>query len=372
MHNDLQNDAPSKSHNEIILIGPIGTGKSTLGRLLAEALRLPQCSMDDVRWAYYKEIDYDEAVAKQKHDEGGFWPMYEYWKPFEAYAVERLLAEHHHCVIDFGGGHSVYEDDAMFARIQQVLAPYPNVVLVLPSPDDDESIEILNTREESLREMKPNINAHFIKHHSNRDLAKFVVYTKDKTPAQTRDEILARLGIQPMDFKRVDGFVHYAKDASRRSFYDATGQPLDRPPMTMWPSASAVVFNAEGQLLLQKRADNGFWGVPGGRVDIGESVAETCVREVREETGLEVAIERLIGVYSDPTQFQVGRYPDGNTVQYVNLCFLCRVTGGELKFSDESTDLGFFALDALPTPLLESNKARIQDAQANQAAAFIR
>ena len=371
---------------DMILIGPMGTGKSTIGKLLAAALHLPQRSMDDIRWAYYKEIGYDEALAKQKIDEEGFWALYQYWKPFEAHAVERLLAdaeaEHSACVIDFGAGHSVYEDDALFARIQQVLAPYPNVVLMLPSPDEDESVEILNSRNESLREMKPNINEHFIKHHSNRDLAKFVVFTKGRTPEETRDDILGLIGLKPAadaatDTAGVHSFIHgatdaHATDAHTKTFYDATGKKLDGPPMSLWPSASALVFDARGHLLLQKRADNGFWGLPGGRIDIGESIAETCVREVWEETGFEVAVERLVGVYSDPTQFQVGSYPDGNTVQYVNLCFVCHMTGGQMAVSDESTDIGFFALDALPTPLLESHKVRIQDAQANQAAAFIR
>lgn len=176
-------------YTDIILIGPIGAGKSTLGKLLSERLALPQCSMDDVRWDYYKEIGYDENIAKQKAEQN-FWELYQYWKPFEAHAVERLLSERHNCVIDFGAGHSVYEDDYLFNHIRQLLAPYKNIVLLLPSPDLDESIELLNAQNEFLRNMKPNLNDHFIKHHSNYDLAKFVVYTKGKTPEETCDEIL--------------------------------------------------------------------------------------------------------------------------------------------------------------------------------------
>jgi hypothetical protein len=82
---------------EIIVIGPIGAGKSTQARLLSERLGLPRCSMDDVRWSYYKEIGYDEALAKQISAKDGFLGLYRYWKPFEAHAVERLLAEHHDC-----------------------------------------------------------------------------------------------------------------------------------------------------------------------------------------------------------------------------------------------------------------------------------
>lgn len=166
--------------------------------------------------------------------------------------------------------------------------------------------------------------------------------------------------------------MDYAKDIDQKTFYDATGKQLSGPPNTLLPSACAVVFNQRGELLLQRREDNGFWGLPGGRTDIGESVAETCVRETREETGLHVKIDRLVGVYSDPTQYHVGSYKDGNVVQYVNLCFACSIVGGELQLSHESTELGFFALEHLPTPLLVSHKIRIQDAVANQVAAFIR
>ncbi|HCK65322.1 MAG TPA: shikimate kinase [Anaerolineae bacterium] len=175
---------------EIILIGPIGTGKSTVAELLSKRLNLPQFSMDDVRFDYYKEIGYDEEYANRKRQEEGLWAVYPYWKPFEAYAVERILIDHSNCIIDFGAGHSVYEDENLFERVQTALSAYPNVILLLPSADPDESVSILNEREEFLREMKPNINEHFIKHPSNHKLAKFIVYTKEKTPQETCDEIL--------------------------------------------------------------------------------------------------------------------------------------------------------------------------------------
>lgn len=177
-------------NSEIILIGPIGAGKSTVGELLSDKLRLPQVEMDELRTRYYREIGYDDALAKSKRESEGFWGLYQYWKPFEAYAVERLLSEYKDCVIDFGAGHSVYEDKKLFERVHAILAPYKNIFLLLPSPDVDESINILNEREAFLREMKPNINEHFIKHHSNYDLAKHIIYTKNKTPEETCEEIL--------------------------------------------------------------------------------------------------------------------------------------------------------------------------------------
>ena len=82
---------------------------------------------------------------------------------------------------------------------------------------------------------------------------------------------------------------------------DSSGQPLSKMPDSILPSTNGVVFNNRGEVLLQKRADNGCWGLPGGRVDIGESVEQGAVREVLEETGINVTVKRLIGIYSDPS-----------------------------------------------------------------------
>lgn len=180
---------------DIILIGPINAGKSTIGKLLASYLGIPQCSMDDWRWQYYKEIGYDENLAKQKQQTDGFWGVQKYWQPFEAYAVERLLAEHHNCIIDFGAGHSVYDNPGLFQKVKQVLDPYPNVFLLLPSRNKEESIRILKERSELMPDEILEINEHFVKHSSNYKLAKFIVYTKTKTPEETRNDILKILGV---------------------------------------------------------------------------------------------------------------------------------------------------------------------------------
>ena len=66
------------------------------------------------------------------------------------------------------------------------------------------------------------------------------------------------------------------------------------------PGVAAVIFNMAGQVLLQRRSDNGEWGLPGGIMEPGEEPAETLVREIREETALEVVPERIVGVYSGP------------------------------------------------------------------------
>ncbi len=141
--------------------------------------------------------------------------------------------------------------------------------------------------------------------------------------------------------------------------------------MTIRPGVAAVIFDGE-RVLLQRRDDNGRWGLPGGGVEPGESVRDAIVREVREETGLEVEPLRLIGVYSDPVNHQIVAYPDGNVIHYVSSVFECAVRGGTLACGAESLELGFFAADALPADTLPISCIRIVDALARQTGAFVR
>jgi hypothetical protein len=153
--------------------------------------------MDALSRCYYEEIGYDEEYARGLGRRDPLAAI-EYRKPFEAYAVERLFAEHSGCVFDLGAGHSVYEDTGLFARVRRVLESYRNVILILPSPDLDESVRILRGRlgvEEG--HWLDRLNEHSIRHCSNRDLAKITVYTEGKTLDQTCEEILGRVRVEP-------------------------------------------------------------------------------------------------------------------------------------------------------------------------------
>jgi shikimate kinase len=185
----------------VVLIGPLGAGKTTVGRLLAEKLDLPFCSVDQVRRDYYQQVGYDETLASQIAASGqGIRGLLRYSKPFEAQMVERILADHHG-IIDFGASNSVYEDRDLFARVETALAPCPHVILLLPSPDLDESAEILKSRlirmlTEAGKEFTDELfelNEYFVKHPSNHRLAKLVVYTKDRTPENICDELVQKI-----------------------------------------------------------------------------------------------------------------------------------------------------------------------------------
>ncbi len=137
------------------------------------------------------------------------------------------------------------------------------------------------------------------------------------------------------------------------------------------PSVSAVIRDERGHVLLGRRADSREWGLPGGNVEIGEDVTRAIRREVREETGLEVTLMRLVGVYSDPA-WQVVRYPDGRVVHYVTSLFECRVTGGALATSPETLDLAYFDPAALPEDTVPQHRMRIADAVTGYGGPFVR
>ena len=85
------------------------------------------------------------------------------------------------------------------------------------------------------------------------------------------------------------------------------------------PAAFAAVRNVAGEVLLVRRIDDGYWELPGGRLEVGESAAQAVIREVAEESGVSIALTGLSGVYSDPTHVLLD--PDGSVHQQLALCF---------------------------------------------------
>ena len=95
----------------------------------------------------------------------------------------------------------------------------------------------------------------------------------------------------------------------------------------------------DGSVLLERRADFGTWGVPGGALEEDETVEQGIAREVLEETGLEVVSMELLGVFSDPSR--IIEYDDGNSYRLLTLAFVASVAPGEPRVSEESLELRF-------------------------------
>ncbi|MDH6120615.1 NUDIX domain-containing protein [Kitasatospora sp. GAS204B] len=154
---------------------------------------------------------------------------------------------------------------------------------------------------------------------------------------------------------------------ARTEYYDDPDAPK---PNRVVVAASAVVTDDRGRILLQRRTDNGLYALPGGTMDLGESLPGTAVREVQEETGLAVEITGLVGTYTDPRH--IIAYSDGEVRQQFNVCFTARITGGELRISSESTDLQFVAPTEIENlPMHHTQRLRLQHFLEHRATPYL-
>lgn len=153
----------------------------------------------------------------------------------------------------------------------------------------------------------------------------------------------------------------------RRDYFNDPDAPKAN---SVVPSVVAAVRNQRGELLMIHRTDNNLWALPGGGHDVGESISDTVVREVREETGIEVEVTGLVGIYTNPRH--VMAYDDGEVRQQFSICFTARPVGGELATSTESREVrwvGPAGLDQLD--IHPSMRLRIDHALANRATPYI-
>ena len=144
--------------------------------------------------------------------------------------------------------------------------------------------------------------------------------------------------------------------ARRIDYYDDPAAPAAN---SIVPSVNVVVANDAGEILLIRRSDNDNWAVPGGAMDLGESLVDAAVRETLEETGIRVDVTGLVGIYTDPRHV-ILYTSDGEVRQEFSVVFTARPVGGEPTPSDESREVRWVAPDDLPSLAMDrSMRVRI-------------
>ncbi|HET9061095.1 MAG TPA: NUDIX domain-containing protein [Acidimicrobiales bacterium] len=136
-------------------------------------------------------------------------------------------------------------------------------------------------------------------------------------------------------------------------------------------ACGAVVQDREGRVLLMRRTDDGTWCLPGGGIEPGETWAGAAQRQCLEETGWEIDLHGLLGIYSDPGT-QTHRYPGGPRVQFCGVVFMGTAKRYVEASDGEATETSFFPLGELPEPLFRPDQTVLQDARSPGERPFIR
>lgn len=133
-------------------------------------------------------------------------------------------------------------------------------------------------------------------------------------------------------------------------------------------SSVVCITNEKGEILLQKRSTkDDVWGLPGGAVELGESIEEAAIREVKEETGFDIKIDNLVGVYS---KYFI-QYRNGDCVQAICTLFKGSITGGDKNVDNiETFDLQFFDKDNIPRLSFHQHLDMINDFIENRTGVF--
>ncbi|NYI97293.1 8-oxo-dGTP pyrophosphatase MutT (NUDIX family) [Streptomonospora nanhaiensis] len=132
--------------------------------------------------------------------------------------------------------------------------------------------------------------------------------------------------------------------ARRIDYFD---DPQAPPANSLVPSVNVIVVNDRDEVLMIRRTDNGNWALPGGAIDLGESVPEAAVRETREETGITCEITGISGIYSDPRHI-ILYTSDGEARQEFSIVLTARQLSGEPTPSSESREVHWVPKAQLP------------------------
>lgn len=146
--------------------------------------------------------------------------------------------------------------------------------------------------------------------------------------------------------------------ARRIDYYDDPSAPKAN---SLVPSVNVVVTNDAGDLLMIKRSDNDNWAIPGGAIDLGESMVDAAIRETREETGIDCEVTGIVGIYTDPKHVLLYT-SDGEVRQEFSIVVTARPVRGKPTPSSESTEVRWIPRDdVLGYQMDRSMRLRIDD-----------
>lgn len=154
---------------------------------------------------------------------------------------------------------------------------------------------------------------------------------------------------------------------ARTEYYDDPQAPKANSIVV---AVTVFVLDEHDRVLLIRRTDNGLWAVPGGAQDFGEYIAETAVRETKEESGVDVEVTGIVGLYTDPKH--VMAYSDGEVRQQFSICFRARYLSGQPTPSSESSEVRWVSQEELDSlPIHPSMRLRIDHGYAHSAEPYI-
>ena len=194
---------------QVVLIGPVCAGKTTLLPLLAARLGLPAVDLDDIAEAYYDEAGFGRDALNAIGAERGDLGAYLWWQQGHPHAVRRVLRDYPDAVIALGAGHTTYDDPALFEEIRALLDPCATVFL-LPSPDTQQSVRLL--RQRSIERGSGDwimdgvdVLEQWVAGEQNRLLASTTIYTERLSPERLADFTLEALRTLRASGSKVEG-----------------------------------------------------------------------------------------------------------------------------------------------------------------------
>ena len=121
-------------------------------------------------------------------------------------------------------------------------------------------------------------------------------------------------------------------------------------------NAASVIIQRDGKVLLQRRSDNGEWGLIGGLLELNETYEEAALREVREETGLEVRLDSFLGIFHNHNMV----WSSGDQAHVITAFFTASIISGEPRIDEESLELRFFGLEEMPPLFAEDHRTALE------------